>query len=226
MKIGVWIPTCWGYRFRERLWRQVCLPRCEAVGWQVIFYDEGEPDEIYHFRAGARQGSYNLAAKVRTMCRLALEHGFDYMVRCDTDTELWPERFVTKYDCGYIPFFEGRAWDYIGNHVSAPLSEPFPFHYASGMCYILSRHMMSLVSKSSTTYRIGHNIIDREEWAEDRFVGRVAHDNHIPLILEPRIVFNQHYRAGEWLAWHDFGKVVGQKKGCPHLAENEPYGAY
>lgn len=227
MKIGVWIPTAWHYRFREQLWRKVCLPRCEALGWQVVFYDEGEPDRIYDPKAGARRGSYNLAAKIQVMCRLALRHGFDRFVRCDTDTELWPERFDTE---------TLLTSDYIGNHCHAPLSDPYPFYYASGMCYVLSRRMMQLVSDATLTVIGKHNRNWGDEWAEDRFVGRVAHENKVPITLEPRIVFNHRYEAdcrckehkhGEkWVAWHDFGKEVGRIKGCPHVAENEPYGAY
>ena len=234
MKIGVWIPTCWGYRFREQLWRKVCLPRCEALNcgpnlqykWQVVFYDEGEPDQIYHPKKGARQGSYNLAAKIKVMCGLALRHNYDWFIRCDTDTELWPERFE-------FGAYDWQHADYIGNHCNAPLSDPYPFHYASGMCYVLSRRMMKLVSEARLEVIGKDNRHWGEEWAEDRFVGRVAHDNNIPILLEPRIVFNQRYEVKQngiwvnpWLAWHDFGKVVGQVKGCPHLAENEPYGVY
>lgn len=220
MKIGVWIPTAWSYRFRERLWRSVCLPRCEALGWQVIFYDEGEPDNIYSPRAGDRKNLYNLAAKVRRMCALSYQHNFDWFVRCDTDTELWPERFP----------FRSPEWTlshYIGNHCYAPMSDPFPFRYASGMCYILSRTMMKLVADTDDLTVIGKDGREwGEEWAEDRFVGIVAHRHSIPLILEPRIVFNRRYEEKEWLAWHDFGKVVGQRKGCPYVADNEPYGEY
>lgn len=221
-KVGVWIPTAWNYRHREKLWREVCLPRCEAIGWQVIFYDEGEPDKIYDPKAGARRGSYNLAAKIQKMCSLAVRHGFDWFVRCDTDTELWPERFLHE-------FKTNPAWmqaDYIGNHCHAPLSDPYPFHYASGMCYVLSRRMCSLVAESSLMVIGDHNRNWGDEWAEDRQVGRVAHENQVPLLLEPRIVFNKRYEAGQWLAWHDFGKVVGKIKGSPYVAEHEPYGAY
>ena len=206
LRIGVWVPTCWSYRYRADLCRRIWQPACERMGWQVVFYDEGENEPIYSPDAAERDRlmQYNLAAKIKRMVTHAIESKYDYIIRTDTDCMLWPERF---------DFSRYANYDYIGNHTYPPGNPNF--HYASGMCYILSRKAMILASKTSLDYEHGR------EWAEDRWIGRVMHVNSIPLHLEPRIVYDKPWDDEKWIAWHDFGKWVGKLKYCPYLAENE-----
>ena len=224
--LSIWVPTSASYRNRENLCREVWLPEAEACGLSVTFYDEGETFPIYPsapFRYKERQAialGFNLSEKIQRMFAKALDAGCDYVLRSDTDTCLWPRRIKEAFEK------EWHKHDYVGNCGFPPISPPFMFNYCSGMAYMLSRRAMSLVVDAKLfRWEDGDKQID--EWAEDRFVGRVMHENGIPFHLDSRIVWNHRWEEnGEvpWLAWHDFGKKIGQLKGCPYLAKGEEDG--
>ena len=201
-KVGVFVPACWHYRFRADLCRKVWVPRCERMGIQVIFYDEGEDTTIYKTRG---DWQYNLTAKIKRMLTHAYENNFDHIIKVDSDAEFWPER---------LNFSDMLSHDYIGNHQCPYENE---YNYANGSCYILSRKMLHKIAL--TDIRFNPEYL----WGEDVWIGKVAHYNKIPLHMERRIVWDQPYDPDKFLAWHDFGKYMGKQKGCPYLAENESF---
>ena len=201
LRIGVWVPTCWHYRYRADLCRRWWVPDCERLGWQVVFYDEGEDTRIMYYK----NQTFNLSAKMKRMFSFAWENDYDYVVKADTDTMLWPERFN---------FSRYVNHDYIGGYNLSPAYDR-KFPYAHGGCYILSRKAITAVLKSPSEYIPGNL------WAEDEWIGKTMIENKISIHAESRMVWNQEWNSEKFVSWHDFGNYTGSKKGCPVIAENE-----
>ena len=221
--LAIYVPTCESYRHRENLCRKVWVPEAESLGIPVHFYDEGEKFPIYpsapyrHKERMAIALGFNLAEKIKRMFKDAILRGYEHVLRVDTDTMIWPKRILEAYKSDWIKH------DYTGNCCFAPIAEPHNFHYVSGMAYCLSYLAMSLVCVASVTFQCNGNEY-HDEWAEDRFVGRIMHVNNVPIHIDKRIVFNEPWSDDKWLAWHDFGKRIGQAKGCPYIATGEKIG--
>lgn len=94
-------------------------------------------------------------AKMKAICRWALERDYDYILRCDDDTFIYPRALLNR---------DRHQWDgkdYAGASAS---------NFHPGGCMFLSRRMMELVvSASVTTY------------ADDVWIGQVAMDHQIPM---------------------------------------------
>jgi len=91
-------------------------------------------------------------AKMKAICRWALDHGYDFLLRCDDDTFIYPDRlFATNW----------ADHDYSGSS---------PQHFHPGGCMFLSRKMMELVISSPVN-----------NYADDVWIGTVAADNRIPM---------------------------------------------
>lgn len=91
-------------------------------------------------------------AKMKAICRWALHHGYDFILRCDDDTFIYPDRLFST--------------DWASHHYSG--ASPRDFH--PGGCMFLSRRMMELVISSKVT-----------TYADDVWIGGIAKDNHIPM---------------------------------------------
>ena len=90
-------------------------------------------------------------AKMKAICRWALDHGYDYILRTDDDTFIYPDRlFATNWD----------QYNYSGSCATDD------FH--PGGCLFLSRRMMELVIAAPVT-----------NYADDVWMGQVARDNRI-----------------------------------------------
>lgn len=201
LRIGVWVPTCWHYRGRAELCRKKWVPACERLGWQVVFYDEGENTRIMDYRLQ----KYNLSAKMYRMYELCKRNQYDYVIKADTDTMLWPERFN---------FAEYVNHDYIGGYNLSPAYDR-KFPYAHGGCYILSKRAIHAVVEYPSTY------IENNFWAEDEWIGKTMIKNGIKIHAEPRIVWAEPWNEEKFISWHGFGTYTGAKNGCPVIAENE-----
>ena len=93
--------------------------------------------------------------KMKAICRWALDHGYDYILRCDDDTFIYPERLLVNDSSGWT----GK--DYVG-------ASDNNFH--PGGCVFLSRRMMELViTERVTTY------------ADDVWMGQISRDQNIPM---------------------------------------------
>lgn len=97
-------------------------------------------------------------AKMKAICAWALERGYDYILRCDDDTYIYPDRlFATNWS----------EFDYVGAGAN-----PTAFH--PGGCMFLSRRAMELIVKGRPT-----------TYADDVWIGQLMRDNGIPLVYEP-----------------------------------------
>lgn len=98
----------------------------------------------------------HLPDKVFAIVRWALAEGYDYILKCDDDTYVWPERALEE-----IRF---KQWDYAG--YSAHLGS-----ISGGPGYWLSKRAMALVAES-----------EPHTWAEDKCVEEVMSRNHVKAI--------------------------------------------
>jgi hypothetical protein len=92
-------------------------------------------------------------AKMKAICSWALERGYDYILRCDDDTFIYPDRLLST---------NWSKADYSGACATND------FH--PGGCMFLSRRMMELVIKAPVT-----------TYADDVWIGQVAKDHRIPM---------------------------------------------
>lgn len=98
----------------------------------------------------------HLPDKVFAIVRWALAEGYDYILKCDDDTYVWPERALEE--------IRYKQWDYAG--YSAHLGS-----ISGGPGYWLSRRAMQLVADAQP-----------HTWAEDKCVEEVMSRNHIKAI--------------------------------------------
>lgn len=94
-------------------------------------------------------------AKMKRICQWALAHGYDYILRCDDDTFIYPDRLLVNDR----PKWEGKS--YAGASAS---------NFHPGGCMFLDRRMMELVISSAVS-----------TYADDVWIGKVAMDNRIPM---------------------------------------------
>ena len=95
-------------------------------------------------------------AKMKAICRWALDHGYDYILRCDDDTFIYPDRLLVQDEPKWI------LRDYSGACATND------FH--PGGCVFISRHMMEAVIAATVT-----------NYADDVWMGQVAKDQGIPI---------------------------------------------
>lgn len=96
--------------------------------------------------------------KMKAICAYALRHGYDFVLRVDDDTYIYPERLLAT------------SWaehDYSG-------SSSKDFH--PGGCMFLSRRAMQEIVSARIT-----------NWADDVWIGQVMADARIPMNLIPTI---------------------------------------
>jgi hypothetical protein len=112
----------------------------------------------------------SLSLKTQAICRWALEHDFDYMFKCDTDTVVNPWKFV----------FSGfEHFDYMGGEnadVNVPGFEPGRIEFCSGGAgYWLSRKALTIVAEAASV----------PTCAEDVFVATVLKAKGILPVWHP-----------------------------------------
>lgn len=121
--------------------------------------------------------------KMKGICAWALAHGYDFILRCDCDTFLYPDRIITRD----LPLWS--LSDYSGS-----IPEGYQFH--PGGCMFLSARAMRLVIDARVT-----------SWADDKWIGQVMRDHQIPMNPAPRI-YNpggRDYRVGSMMDIADYG---------------------
>lgn len=92
-------------------------------------------------------------AKMKAICRYALANGFDYILRTDDDTFIYPDRLLAT---------DWASFDYSGSCATDD------FH--PGGCLLLSRRMMEIIIAAPIT-----------NYADDVWIGKVAKDYRIPM---------------------------------------------
>lgn len=95
----------------------------------------------------------HLPQKVVAICRWAVEQEYDWMLKVDDDTYVWPQRALEE--------IRWKQWDYAG--YSAHLGS-----ISGGPGYWLSRKAMQIVAESTP-----------HTWAEDKCVEEVLRQNGI-----------------------------------------------
>lgn len=70
--------------------------------------------------------------KLKEICRWAIAHGYEYILRVDDDTFVYPDRLLKS--------------DWVGHDYSGPGTELHP-----GGCLFLSRHAMEIIVKNPVT---------------------------------------------------------------------------
>jgi hypothetical protein len=96
--------------------------------------------------------------KMIAICRWALERGYEYILRCDDDTFIYPNRLLAT---------NWNKFDYVGAGKDATTFHP-------GGCMFLSRHAMELIVKGHPT-----------TYADDVWIGQLMRESGIPLTNEP-----------------------------------------
>lgn len=107
-------------------------------------------------------------AKMQAICRYALEHGFDFVLRVDDDTFIYPDRLLKT---------DFRGHDYSGSRREG-------FH--PGGCLFLSHYAMTHLVPAHITH-----------WADDLWIGNVMSDYGIPMhfLKEIHNEFGDGYRV-------------------------------
>lgn len=159
------------YRDRARSQRETWVPEVSGADVQ-FFLGQGQTlcgDEI---ALPVPDGPYEvLPGKTQAICQWALEHGYDFMLKCDDDTYVRPERLL---EAGF------EAHDYVGR-VRGPSGDISicPAPYCSGFAYWLSAKAMKVVADAKL---YGDD-------AEDRFVANVL----LPAGIKP--VHDERFRV-------------------------------
>lgn len=138
------IPSSIGYRFfyGTRLRQGGAPPRAPAS------------DEVF---LNCGDNYTENPAKMKAICQWAIDHGYDYILRCDDDTFIYPDRLlVTNW----------AEYDYSGSCATND------FH--PGGCMFLSRRMMELIITSKVT-----------TYADDVWIGQISKQNKIPMNYIP-----------------------------------------
>jgi hypothetical protein len=97
--------------------------------------------------------------KMKAICRYALAHGYDYLLRTDDDTFVYPDRLLVKDRA----LWEGK--DYVG-------SSNKDFH--PGGCLILSKAAMQIIVDARIT-----------GYADDVWIGKVMEEHGIEMTQLP-----------------------------------------
>ena len=155
MKVLLAIMTCAANAHRREAVCETWMPEALAAGWEVEFFDGP--------RLGVVDDYARLIEKTQALCRWAIEREYDWLMKIDDDAYIG------------VPYLKVPEVDYAGliyhaNDGGSPrLGIPpapagtYPFPYAVGGGYWLSRRAMRLVAEAQPN----------GDWAEDRFVGQV-----------------------------------------------------
>src|SRR6266704_2712838 len=189
MKKLIAIVTCHAPQYKERAnaQRATWAKHATQCGFDLRFFLGQAPagqrpgaDEVF---LNVDDGYHGMPAKVKAVCKWALENGYDYLFK--TDDDCYVNMLVLR-----ATKHEGK--DYVGRFRGP--SGGYPADYASGYAYWLSRKAMAAVSAASLT----------EDWAEDRWVanslaqvGIAGHDDpHAYLACHPPVRPDQVFISG------------------------------
>lgn len=134
----------------------------------------------------------NLILKVRAIFEWAYQEGYDYVLKCDDDTYLFPDRFLKS---GF------QRWDYIGQ---SRVLDGLGRGICSGGCYGLSRKALKVLIESprELMYKPRHlNLISGALWQEDRWVAEVLQKNGIQPHNDPRFTQRRKETGSEIAVW-------------------------
>ena len=199
MKVLIAILSCHSLRYCEQSLRDTWIPEIPAgvdykffLGRREGVHDSSlfllEKDEV---KLGVGDGWYDIARKTVEVYKWALECGYDYVFKCDTDTLVRPE-LLLKSGFEAYPFSGGQNC-----------------HFASGGSgYWLSRASMETITNSPVKYGPEEDLNTAETLAEKGVY--VHHDE--------RYVFRPGYKMDDsTISYHltsirQWGKVPYEPK--------------
>lgn len=137
--------------------RNTWLPLVAQDKAQALFFvGRGEPLEEAVVELDCDDSYNGLPEKIRAITRWALSHSYQFMLKCDDDTVLHPEKILS---CGYEShLFSGK----LNRH---PTKED-PFAVTVGFNYWLARPCMDIISKAELPPEMepGRPDNDDEKW--------------------------------------------------------------
>lgn len=153
--------------YGTRLRDTISKPNQRVATPQPSYLREPLSDEVF---LPVQDNYTHNASKMKAICKYALENGYDYVLRVDDDTLVFPELFGSDWD--------QHPYSGAGNG---------PFH--PGSCVFLSREsMQTLVAEKITSF------------ADDLWIGQVLSNHGIPCHAIPGIrhEFGDNYLAKRW----------------------------
>ncbi|HSZ60713.1 MAG TPA: glycosyltransferase [Terriglobales bacterium] len=155
-KTLVAVVTCKQYVDRVQAQQETWIPSARAAGYEVEIFD-GE-------RLGVPDDYYSLIPKTQAICNWALTHGYDRILKVDDDCCIRVDRLKpSNFDYAGIVIAANDCGSTVPPGVPARPRGTYPYKYASGGAYWLSRKAMEIIA----------NAKPNGDWAEDRFVGNI-----------------------------------------------------
>lgn len=154
-KILIAIITCKQNADRVLAQQDTWIPRAIVAGYDVQIFD-GE-------RLGLPDDYYSLVQKTQAVCRWALMQGYVRMLKVDDDCCIRVNQFrPSRHDYAgiFVPASDAGSC-IVPPTVPAKPKGTYPYNYAAGGAYWLSRKAMTIVADAQPN----------GDWAEDRFVG-------------------------------------------------------
>lgn len=121
-----------------------------------------------------------LPEKVKSLCAYALENGYDWLLKIDDDTMLFPQRLVVPTSGDYIGRVRGALTRLSG----------YPGSYCSGGAYWLSRRAMEIIAAAP---------LDPAMTFEDCWVGNVLYHQGVTPISQPHFVAPTHIPKSDYI---------------------------
>jgi Galactosyltransferase len=160
MRCLIGIVSCHALLQRADACRETWIPLVRGADVR-FFLGRGywvDEDEVF---LNVADNYASLPNKVQAMYAWALQHGYDYVCKIDDDVYCRPERLLAS----------DFQHDYVG-----PLSRgSTKIPYASGFAHWVSRRSMEIITKAEI-----------DDWAEDRWTGKVLHEAGIALHVDDR----------------------------------------
>jgi Galactosyltransferase len=171
MKILFAVVSCHKFRERDDVLRRTWVPDARKLGIDVAFFlGQGAAMREDEIILDVPDDYSNLRRKVQRTFALAVDQGYDFILKVDDDAVVLPEKWLAS---------DFQSHDYVG-HLRGPSGENgflerdgvrycsgFEVYraeeksYCSGFAYVLSNRAARIVADAP----------DNGDWAEDRFTG-------------------------------------------------------
>lgn len=129
-----------------------------------------EPDTVY---VECDDSYHGLPEKIRSIVRWALDHDYDYILKCDDDVVLKPEALL---QCGY------EQYDFSGKTNRWPTTQ-MPYPVTVGFNYWLSKRAMRIVATAELPPEQAPGVKDNDD---EKWVAGLMHRNGIQLHHDTR----------------------------------------
>jgi len=156
--------SCHEYRHRADAQRATWLPLVHGADVRFFLGYKGGRQERPDEEMLTVNDDYELLSyKKRALCQWALDRDYSHVLKIDDDVYLQPERLLAS----------DFQHDYVGTRSLGKSVVP----YFSGFAHWLSRRSMEILAKAEI-----------DDWAEDRWTGKVLHNAGIMPHVDDRYV--------------------------------------